>query len=382
MKTTPRDGPETPRRIAHVFEMGVIGGQFRVVEALALAQHRAGLEPLVLAVASSDSAASHPMLASMEAGGVEVVRLRLPGQRAYLTERREVVRRVRVARVDVVHTHGYRADVVDATATFRAGIPTICTFHGFIGGSRRNRFYELLQRRVARRLDAAVVVSAAMQRDLLTGGFPAKRLHVVPNAVVPAAELLSREQARQRLGLGDGFHVGWIGRISPEKGPDVLIDAIAGLEDPTVGASFIGSGVLQSALQERTEAAGLPIRWHGVVQSAEKYLRAFDAVVLSSRSEGTPMVLLEAMAAGVPVVATRVGGIPDVVSEREAFLVESEDPAALGAAIAAVRRDPGEARSRAAAAGSRLERHFRPEEWVEGYQRVYRAAMKTPRSRR
>lgn len=364
------------RRIVHVFEMGVIGGQFRVVEALSLAQRQAGLDPIILAVVNSDDAAVHPTLRSMEDGGVDVIRIRPPGPRAYLAERREVIRRTRMAGADVVHTHGYRADVVDAPGTRRAGIATICTLHGFTGGSRQNRMYEFLQRWVARRLDAAVVVSEPMRRQMLEDGFPNDILHVVPNTVVPAPELLSKEHARQRLQLGSGFHVGWIGRISTEKGPDVLIEAVASMGDPPDCTSFVGSGPMHARLQARSEVAGLPVRWHGVVQNAESYLRAFDCVVLSSRSEGTPMVLLEAIAARVPVVATRVGGIPDVVSDREAFLVAPDDPAALAAAIAEVRRVPSDAATRAAAARARLEREFRPERWVEGYQEVYRQAMK------
>ena len=173
--------------------MGLIGGQFRVVEGLAAAQKKAGHEPTVAAVIAGDEARGHPLLASIRTHDVRVVEIVLPGPRSYLAERREVVREARRRQVDVVHTHGYRADVVDAPATRRAGFPTLCTLHGFIGGSRRNRLYETLQRRAARRLDAAVVVSESMRRALVAE-IPARATArgsepMVPNYGTAAEEL-------------------------------------------------------------------------------------------------------------------------------------------------------------------------------------------------
>lgn len=380
--TSTEGGNFNASRVLHVFEMGVIGGQFRVVEALAVAQRRAGLEPSVLAVVGSDALARHPILDGMDEAGVRVDRLRLRRGRSYVAERRGVIRHARATGTELVHTHGYRADVVDAPAARRAGFATVSTLHGFIGGSLRNRFYEYLQRRVIRGLDAVVAVSEPMRRSLEAGAFHPGLLHVVPNAVITSANALPREEARPALGLGGGFHIGWIGRISREKGPDVLVDAVATFQGQAHAVSFIGDGPLKAALEERTEAEGLPVRWHGVVHNADTLYRAFDCVVLSSRTEGTPMVLLEAMSAEVPVIATRVGGIPDVVSDSEALLVPPDDPAALAAAIDRVRSDPEEAAARASAAAARLARDFQPEQWVEAYQRVYESAMRRRRSRR
>src|SRR5690606_17786654 len=98
---------------------------------------------------------------------------------------------------------------------------------------------------------------------------------------------------------------------------------------------------------------------------------AFDAFVLSSRTEGTPIALFEAMAARVPIVATRVGGVPDVVTAAEAILVPSEDPRELAKAIRAVVADTGSARSRAAAAEDRLRTAYDVEPWVDRYVSIY-----------
>ena len=367
-----------PRRIVHVFEMGLIGGQFRVVESLAAAQSSVGLDPSVVVVLASVSSRHHPMLDSMADAGVRVVRIPLSGGRAYFTERREVVARARALSADVVHTHGYRADVVDAPATHWAGFVTVCTLHGFTGGGLRNRLYERLQRMRARSLDGVVAVSTSLRDQLLREGLPAERLHIVRNGWCSTAPLLERVTARARLGASDAFTIGWVGRVSHEKGPDVLIDALRLLGNEDVEAVVIGDGPARRELAD--QARMLPVRWAGVLHRADTLFPAFDVFVLSSRTEGTPMVLLEAIQAEVPIIATRVGGVPDIVGPDEALLVPSEDAAALASAILCVRDDPESARRRAVAARRKVAEDLGPERWVEAYQRVYAAAIAFHRS--
>lgn len=367
-----------PQRIVHVFELGVIGGQFRVVESLATAQKSFGLEPAVVVVLASEEAGLHPMLTSMTEAGVEVVKVVLPGSRAYRLERRAVVDHARTLAADVVHSHGYRADVVDATAAHGAGFATVCTLHGFTGGGLRNRIYEHLQRRVAGRLDAVIAVSTPLGDSLRKRGVPADRLHVVRNGWCSTAPMLERHAARAKLGLGDSFVIGWVGRVSREKGPDVFVDAMRSLGMHGAEALVLGEGPLRQSLAART--AALPIRWPGIVQRADTLFAAFDVFVISSRTEGTPLVLLEAIAAGVPVVTTRVGGVPDVVGPEEAVLVPPEDPAAIAAAIRTIAADPQSARARATAARRRIARDFGAHRWVEAHQRVYESAIERHRS--
>jgi glycosyltransferase involved in cell wall biosynthesis len=108
------------------------------------------------------------------------------------------------------------------------------------------------------------------------------------------------------------------------------------------------------------------------VPDAAKYFAAFDLFVLSSRTEGLPMVMLEAMAAGIPIVATKVGGIPDLLSSREGMLVAPEDPRALAAAIRATLDDPAAAAERARAAQLRQKTEFDVEPWSARYESIYR----------
>ncbi|PYO73016.1 MAG: hypothetical protein DMD64_08725 [Gemmatimonadetes bacterium] len=195
--------------------------------------------------------------------------------------------------------------------------------------------------------------------------------------VARIAPALDRDAARRTLGIPrEDFVVGWVGRLSVEKGPDVLLDALPHLNTVPLTISLIGggTGAEQRALRARADKLGVAdrIRWHGVVPDAERVYTAFDVCVLSSRTEGTPVVLFEAMAAGVPIVATAVGGVPDVLSAEEAVLVASEDPVGLAAGIRDVYAHAAAAARRARAARLRLEREFGVGPWLDRYAGIYR----------
>ncbi|HEY3280083.1 MAG TPA: glycosyltransferase family 4 protein [Gemmatimonadales bacterium] len=358
--------------IVHVVAPAVFGGLERVVQTLGLGQRGLGHDVHVLAVVDAPSA-GQAFLAPLADAGVRTRTLALPG-RAYQRERAAIADLCRDVRPDVVHTHGYRPDVVDAGVARRLGIPIVTTVHGFTGGGWRNRFYEWLQCRAFRGFDAVVAVSRPLARRLERAGVPRPKIHEVPNAWRPSGPPVGRDAARCVLGIPpEEFVVGWVGRLSHEKGPDVLLHALSHVRDLPIAASVVGSGPLRASLQARAAALQLDgrLRWHGTIPDAGRLLAAFDVCVLSSRTEGTPIVLFEAMAAGVPVVATCVGGVPDVVSPAEAAVVPPDDPVALAAEIRAVYRNPEVARGRARAARTRVERDFRVAPWLARYEAIY-----------
>ncbi len=308
----------------------------------------------------------HAVLDPLERAGVAVHRL-APPPRAYLAERRAIERLLGQLRPRVLHTHGYRADILAGWAGRRAGVPVVSTAHGFIGGDLRNRAYEWLQCRALRLADRVVAVSLPIRDRLRRAGVPEGRLVLLRNAFAgdPA---LSREEARAALGLPADMRVaGWIGRLAPEKGPDLLVEA-ARLAGPGIAWSVIGDGPMRDAVAARASAA---VHFHGRLAGAGRLVSAFDVLVLSSRTEGTPIILLEAMAAGVPVVATAVGGVPDVLGPAEGWLVRPGDPAALAAAVREALGDRVEAARRAASASARLGREFGREAWLDAHERLY-----------
>ncbi len=367
-----------PLVVLHVLAPAPAGGLERVVELLATGHAAMGHALHVAAIFGPGDEAGE-LTTALGRAGVVVHALRLRS-RAYLEERRAVAALCRSLRPTVVHTHGYRPDVLDAPVARALGIPVVTTVHGFTGGSGRNRAYEWLQRRGFRRMTAVVAVSEPLARALLLGGVRPERLHMIRNAWRPAADAgLEPCLARAAVAVpAQAFHIGWVGRLSAEKGADVLVEALALLPDLPLVASVVGDGRERGEIQARAEAAGLAdrIRWHGLLPAAERLFPGFDVLVLSSRTEGTPMVLFEAMHARTPVVATRVGGVPDVLGDQGALLVAPEDPRALAAAIRAVYDDPAGAARRAAVAADRLASRFDYAGWLRAYEDLYRSLAK------
>lgn len=360
-------------RITQMFAPGPYGGLERVVTQLSVGLVRRGHE-VTAAVLLEERLGQPDLIRDLTTGGVRVELVRAP-HRAYLRERQLVRALLASVRPGVAHTHGYHADVLLRSVAQSLHVPTLATVHGFTGGSRKNQLFEWLQRRSLRAMHAVVAVSNPVAHLLSGAGVSRARLHVIRNAWAAPGAFLAREEARNRLGIGPRERVvGWVGRVTPEKGPDVAVSAIAHTP-PDLTLSIVGSGRLEPELRRRSRELGIEsrIRWHGVVADAWQYFRAFDAYCLSSHTEGTPMALLEAMAAGVPVVATRVGGIPDVVSESEAILVPDGDHVALARALDHATRE--DQTSRTAAASRRLEAEFSVDGWLEKYEELYRTLM-------
>ena len=369
-------------KIMHVLAPADAGGLERVVHALAIGQRQRGHAIIAVPVAESWND-DHSFAVPLARAGVEVRPLILPA-RAYLRERTALAELLRAEGPDVVHSHGYHTDVVLGGVARRAVAATVSTAHGFTRGPWRNRFYEHLDRRALRRFDAVAAVSRPLADELQRSGVPGDRLHVVPNAWSRIATPFDRTSARARLGLDpERFVLGWVGRMTPEKGLDVLVDALPALADLPITVCAIGDGPERITGEARAAASGVGerIRWAGLVREAGRYFQAFDLLVLSSRTEGVPMVVLEAMATGVPLVVTAVGGIPDVVSPREALLVPSERPDALASAIRSAFERRDEAAARALAAQARLDRDFAEGPWLDRYDEIYRAAADSVRLR-
>ncbi len=303
-------------------------------------------------------------LGALRGSGVEVDALRVPA-RGYPAERRGVRDIARSWGADVLHTHGYRSDLVGLSAARAAGIPAVTTVHGFTGGDLKNRCYQWLQRRSFRRFDAVVAVSEPLARELRAALPSGVRIELLPNAWVPSGPSYDRESARRELGLpAEGSVVGWVGRFSPEKGPDVMVEAARRLAGLPLIVSMVGGGS-----SPPVDLAN--VRCHGPRADAWRLLRAFDVLALSSRTEGTPMILLEAGHLGVPIVATRVGGVADLLGEEGGWLVPPDDPAALASAIADALEAPSERERRARALEERLKDRADPGRWIDAHERLY-----------
>ncbi len=355
---------------------GPVGGLERVVRSLACG-HAALGDDIHLAAVLTEDDGSDRLLDVLAASGVTCHPLRLR-RRAYLQERREVAAVLRKVQPDVVHTHGDRADVLDAPVARRLGIPTVTTVHGPSLPDVKGRLYEWLQRRSFRRFDAVVAVSQALAERSVRQGVAPDRVTVIPNAWAGGVDFLDRDAARRTMGLPlDRYVAGWVGRLIGIKGPDVFVDAIGLLRDLPIHGVMIGDGMEKDVIKRKVRGMGLENRIHlvGSILEMAPLFKAFDAFVLSSRSEGVPIVLFEAMDAGVPVVAARVGGVGEVLDRDTGILVPPEDPAALAEGMRSAYANPPAARMRATKARARLREQFAFNPWLERYAEVYRAAI-------
>ncbi|HEU4456910.1 MAG TPA: glycosyltransferase [Longimicrobium sp.] len=380
-ESTARDG-DAPLTIVHVCAPAPFGGLERVVRALAAGQAERGHRVHVVAIVDAGTGDAHPFVAALRGDGVAVHPVEVAA-RAYRAERAAVRAILERLAADVVHTHGYRADVLHSGAARRLGAISASTVHGFTGGGWKNRLYERFQRLALRRHDAVFAVSHPLGAALAADGVPAARIHVVPNAWTPSAAPVPRVEARREFGLTEReMVIGWVGRISPEKGLDVMIDALPLLTDLPVRLVVLGDGPQRGAMVRRAASLGVAERvdFRGAVSDAGRWLTAFDAWVLSSHTEGTPVTLFEAIAAGVPVVSTAVGGVPDVVSPDEAILVPPDRPEALADALRAVAAAPLAAAARAARAGERVAAAFAAAPWLDAHDAAYRRALRDLRS--
>lgn len=367
--------------IVQVLAPGPYGGLERVVAFLSAGLVSRGHTVRALLLVEREQEEDPGLVSALQHARVTVEVLRAP-HRAYVKECALVRRSLQAARPDIVHTHGYHADVLFRPVAQRLGLPVVATVHGFTIGGLKNQLFEWLQRRSLRHMDAAVAVSRPLADRLARSGVPTPPLLVIPNAYRAPGSFLEQHEARQQLGLSlDAKVIGWVGRVTPEKGPEVAIEALNLLRASGAVLSIIGRGRMEPALRSRLTQLGLEqqVRWQGAIPDAWQLFRAFDVFCLSSHTEGTPIALFEAMAAGVPVVATTVGGVPDVVTEREAFLVPPAAPESLATAL---ERALSGAPERVAAARERLGQAFGLEAWMDRYEDLYGSLVNGKHPRR
>lgn len=287
--------------------------------------------------------------------------------------------------IDVIHAHTVVPDGWAAAAVGTVlGIPVVATAHG--ADVRELPARSPADRRVVRqaleRVDQVVTVSAAI-RDLAQAvGTPLRPIRVVPNGA-DATRFAPRDhaEARARLGLGsDRPLVLYVGQMKPVKGTDVLTEAMGLLGARTDGGPdlvLVGVGPMRPWMEERFREFGVVdrVRFTGRIPHDDIpwWFSAADLVVLPSRSEGLPTAACEAAASGRPLVATAVGGTPEIVADGETgLLVPSEDPAALAAAIGALMDDPTRRAALGAAARMRAEERFTWQANARAMDAIYR----------
>ncbi|KQS64346.1 glycosyltransferase family 4 protein [Modestobacter sp. Leaf380] len=332
------------RRVAQVLATST-GGVGTHVRSVLAALGRAGAQVRVCGPAATDALFGFAALAAFRPVGISAGLDPVADLRAVRALARAT------ADVDLVHAHGLRAGLVAAAArrAGRATHPLVVTLHNELppGGGLKRAVLSRAEAATVRAADVVLAASGDLAENATRLG--ARDVRVAPVSAPPLpAPQRDRAQVRADLDLdGDRPLVVAVGRLHPQKGYDTLLDAARSWTDALVVVA--GDGPLEQPLQSRIDAEGLPVRLLGRRTDVADLLAAADVCVLPSVWEARSLTAQEALRSGTPLVATRVGGIPELVGDA-AVLVPAGDAGALADAVTAVLTDPP-LRDRLTAAG-------------------------------
>jgi len=320
-----------------------------------------------------------PMGIEARREGIAIESLELRRGLGDLSRILRLVALLRAWRPDILHSHMVHTNLLARAVRPLVGMPPLLsTIHSINdGGPLRMAAYRLSNRLVNR---FTIISRLAAERYIAIGAVPAARLDVVPNAVdtarfrpLPGA----RAALRRQLGLGDEFVWLAVGRFEEAKDYATMIAAFARLiaGRPASRLLLVGKGSLQPDVEARVRAAGLEssVRFLGVRRDVPDLMSAADGYLLSSAWEGMPVVLLEAAAVGLPIVATRVGGVPEVVEDgATGYLAPPGDAEALGRAMERVEAMAPEERVAMGRRGrSLVEERYGTTHVMERWNRIY-----------
>jgi glycosyltransferase involved in cell wall biosynthesis len=350
-------------RLVHLTSSRFFGGPERQMLGLAKALPA---ECETLFASFSEGGRCDAFLDRVQQAGFAARRLRRDTPHLFAA-RKEVAALLHRCRADVLLCHGYKADLVGRPAARLAGVPVVAVSRGWTGETLKVRWYDRIDRLFLRQMDRIVCVSEGQAAKVRAAGVPESKIRVVRNAARPDAFRAPDPTMRARISALSSQPARLIvltaGRLSPDKGLNVLIDAIPAALARVPDARWIicGDGPQRAELEQQVRTAGLTgvVAFAGFRDDLDYWMPNADLFVLPSFTEGLPNVLLEAHAAGVPVVATAVGGTPELVVHGETgLLVHAGDDAALAESMATLLSDDDRRRSMGDAARTRVREHF------------------------
>ena len=343
------------------------------------------VSPIELSVVTFDRAGSSAEFVEAARGlglEVDVIPERGRFDRSVIAALRTIINR---RRPDIVVTHQVKSHFLVRLSGLHRKYPWVAFNHGYTTADRKMQLYNRLDRRSLPHADRVVTVCEAFARDLESSGIKRDRISVLHNSIRPGPQADKAEAAELRKSLGIESSekvILAVGRLSKEKAQIDLIRAFGELRrtNPALKAKLViaGDGPERAQLEAaaRTLAIADQIVFAGQVADMRAYYEIADLLVNASHSEGSPYVLLEAMAAGVPIVATAVGGVPEILTDGEtALLVPPLDPRALAESIEKILCEKALAQKLSTSAGALMTTRFAPEIYVQKLIEIYRCVL-------
>lgn len=288
---------------------------------------------------------------------------------------------------DVLHGHSSKGGALARLVGRKLGIPTVYSPHSFVTTdphlpSWQRALYSHLERSFARHTDVIVAVSDDEAQHAASLGIAPQLVTVIPNGIAPP-DYAPRDAVRARLGIEPHeFVVGFVGRLTAQKAPEVMVQAFAGAFAGRQNARLImvGGGPLAAEVDREIARLGIGAQ---VIRAGDAvgtdFIPAFDTVCLSSRYEGLPYVLIEALAASLPIVSTQVGGATMCIeAEKNGLIVPVDDVPALSAALQRLAREP-ELRRQYAESSAQLATRFTAQRMTTSIVELYRQVIASRR---
>lgn len=295
---------------------------------------------------------------------------------------RQIEEYVREDSIDLVHTHGYKADLYGFLAAWRSHKPVVATCHNWVGGTAALGIYNHLDRLALKKFNALAAVSDEVAGRLLDTGVPAKKIRTIANGI--DVQAFERGQPLPAISVIGGKVVGMVARLDLQKGFEYLLRAIRELCNIFYALTvvIVGEGPDRKAIEDMVKEYGLQsnVVLAGQQSDMPGVYAAMDIFVLPSLNEGLPMTILEAMAASRPVVATRVGAIPSVIKDGEnGLLVDPRDTDGLRNAIASLLADPNLCRRMGERAHDWVSANYTSDAMALKYREMYNEVLGWPK---
>jgi glycosyltransferase involved in cell wall biosynthesis len=310
-----------PVKVLQLIASTGIGGAERVLldicNSLKSEQYRFEVCLLVLPDCEKESALGN--ILNERAIDLHYVEMRFP---LSIFEILNLMKIFRTTNPSVVHCHGVRADVFGGIAARLCRIPAVSSVHGWIAFSKKMRFYKWLDLRFLRLFDMILPVSGQLQLELQQNGIPSRKIQLLRN--VPSQNNGGERRSSNKSTRNHVTQLGFVGRLSHEKGITFLLEAVAQLKKVLpFKLHIVGDGpemekvlyeIKNLSLEEQVEV-------YGHLAYPQKVYDALDILVLPSLTEGIPLTLLEAMSLGIPVIASKVGGVPEIIENHQSGLI-------------------------------------------------------------
>jgi len=367
-------------RVLQMISSLKIGGAQKLQETLAGATTA---RPVEMVVASLRDDAGSPILAALRAHGRRVEHF--PAGKLFSPGRlQRLIKFVRAEKFDVIQSHLTYANILAALVGRLTGVPVVGTLHNVkIEAKHYNPLREGMLETLALRYGARAVVAVGQGvADANRPNLGRQRLVIIPNAVPLSTPMPEAARTELRCAItGDAARplVLSVGRLSVQKGFGDLLTAFAQtrIAHPSAFLAVAGSGELREALNEQLTALGLT--GHAALLGARNdvphLLAAADVFVSSSWWEGLPVAVLEALAAGLPVIATRVGDVPLVMVEGTGLLTDAKAPDQLARALNTLLSDAPQRHALGQRARQHMQDHYSPEAWLEQHLQLYQSLL-------